>query len=1419
MKRILALLLCITMLPAIGAFAEEPLIVCEGFDNYATNNQEFMFTYKGDPNLRTVEDGKNNKALFLPGDNTVNTLTFELEGVSDIFVITAKMKYEGGRVPVRFTVTDEGGQEFTPFTVDADGGVILHNGKKVSGVQIGKYTEITIGFNTLVKRYFVIANGRTVASNHLYTAEISAPKSLIVKSSVGEENASLYLDEIAVYNGSKVRNGINWGAYNPDMLEFAPVDMKNRQPMIMVNNDFNTRGKVFSGISPYNKSNVIEYMQYTEDNGCLLMDKTLASTDPFLDIGISGAEAVLNFVMEVDITSDKLGSTLYLFNVKSDTTGWGQTFTVSPTGEIKNHLGTSLAKISNGEFVQLAAVYKLLNQTYDVYVNKEKVLSDVPIASKGFGVLNAIRIQQMPNQGNGRFILDNLRIYEGTEPYTLTGSSEDLYTVLPDDNDDIAKLSGTVAFHENAKYLVAKNQKTDMQAYSYYEGDVLMVPEAVFRTGMGLSVKYDENSGTIELGSDIKMTVGKTEAQTKGSSISLDAAPSVEDGVVYLPVKSIAEKALGKQYLHHKTGLVVLSNTPFKYIDDDSVLKALSTYVFFPRLSTDEIMKLYESSEYKNVHPRIMATADDFARIREMYKTDARVKGWVDSVIETADKALPTTPNERWFDAGNMQTLTYVHIVLERLTSLSFAWKITGDAKYAERAWIEMESVAALPDWNPQHFLDVGEMTYAMSIAYDWCYDFLTEEQRKITADAILYNGLEAGREQYQGRAIGTNYVFQAMNWNSVCNGGLIVGACAIFDEHPVQARYTIKCGLRSFEYMLPEFAPSGAWVEGVGYWEYTVKFMGYMVEVMQKMLGTDFDMARYTGVDKTADFVFGIKGNCGYNNFHDAGEGNDLSVQLLWLARHFKSSKIADAYFSVVDMQGLEGGIYDCLWYDPSLLGDGNDKYPLDVTTPVTETGSMRENWDDQNGMWISYSGGANLVNHYHLDEGSFVLDMLGERWALDMGGGGFTYTYSGARTDIFRVRPESHNTLVINPDENPGQEMTAYCPIIYSESKPKGAIQVIDLTSAYSSDVEKAHRGFMLKDDRRTAVIRDEIELLEKSDVYWFMHTEAEVELVSKDTAILTKNGKRMQLKFIAENAEAIFTDTKVDPFPTSPQIEGQPDNSPYQRVGIKLTGEGSIAVSVRITPADEYSAELPFECGKISGWTIPDGEITPLPSHKGIYVDGQLINGYKSNENTYILKSVDKNAKIPTVTVDGGEYPVEKVSEAKSYGESTVYRLIGEGGKYTTVKVNFVYQELVPLPNVEGRIRHIPLELYASANPEKHNPDKHVNDDNFETKWAASGVQTLTFEFHEPKVIEAIALNTSRAETRSYKFTIEVSEDGKNYTEIYKGSTTIGNTGYELFEIPSVTTKYIRYKGDGNNENSWNTINEIAVLGPVQ
>ena len=54
--------------------------------------------------------------------------------------------------------------------------------------------------------------------------------------------------------------------------------------------------------------------------------------------------------------------------------------------------------------------------------------------------------------------------------------------------------------------------------------------------------------------------------------------------------------------------------------------------------------------------------------------------------------------------------------VLKRVFYLSYAFRTTGDKRFAERAKSEMIAAAKFPDWNPSHLLDVGEMALALSI-------------------------------------------------------------------------------------------------------------------------------------------------------------------------------------------------------------------------------------------------------------------------------------------------------------------------------------------------------------------------------------------------------------------------------------------------------------------------------------------------------------------------------------------------------------------------------------------------------------------------------------------------------------------------------------------------------------------------------
>ena len=53
---------------------------------------------------------------------------------------------------------------------------------------------------------------------------------------------------------------------------------------------------------------------------------------------------------------------------------------------------------------------------------------------------------------------------------------------------------------------------------------------------------------------------------------------------------------------------------------------------------------------------------------------------------------------------------------LRRIFYTSYAYRTTKDAKYRDYAKSELLNVCQFTNWNPNHFLDVAEMTLAAAI-------------------------------------------------------------------------------------------------------------------------------------------------------------------------------------------------------------------------------------------------------------------------------------------------------------------------------------------------------------------------------------------------------------------------------------------------------------------------------------------------------------------------------------------------------------------------------------------------------------------------------------------------------------------------------------------------------------------------------
>lgn len=204
-------------------------------------------------------------------------------------------------------------------------------------------------------------------------------------------------------------------------------------------------------------------------------------------------------------------------------------------------------------------------------------------------------------------------------------------------------------------------------------------------------------------------------------------------------------------------------------------------------------------------HPRLLASEERFAEIKEQIKTDETMKQWYEKLHRHAEVLLQEKLPVYELPDGK-RLANRIH---SQVTTLALLYRIEQDPRYLNQVWQELEAVAEFPDWNPSHFLDTAEMTYAFAVGYDWLYDYWNEEQRAIISKAILEKGLKFAISAYQS---GERWTKAEHNWNQVCNGGIGTGALAVIDEYPEIAGQALHEALKRLPDVMQHYAPDGAW-------------------------------------------------------------------------------------------------------------------------------------------------------------------------------------------------------------------------------------------------------------------------------------------------------------------------------------------------------------------------------------------------------------------------------------------------------------------------------------------------------------------------------------------------------------------------------------------------------------------------------
>ncbi|WP_373514289.1 DUF4962 domain-containing protein, partial [Persicitalea sp.] len=145
-------------------------------------------------------------------------------------------------------------------------------------------------------------------------------------------------------------------------------------------------------------------------------------------------------------------------------------------------------------------------------------------------------------------------------------------------------------------------------------------------------------------------------------------------------------------------------------------------------------------------HPRILLMAGEEEQIQKSIDSDPLWRKMHQTILDEANGMISLSPIERVLEGRRL--LGQSREALRRIFNLAYAYRLTDDAKYAKRTEKEMLAIAQFSDWNPSHYLDVGEMTMAMAIGYDWVYPTLSTESRKTISEAIVKQGLKTSQDK-----------------------------------------------------------------------------------------------------------------------------------------------------------------------------------------------------------------------------------------------------------------------------------------------------------------------------------------------------------------------------------------------------------------------------------------------------------------------------------------------------------------------------------------------------------------------------------------------------------------------------------------------------------------------------------------------
>jgi len=602
--------------------------------------------------------------------------------------------------------------------------------------------------------------------------------------------------------------------------------------------------------------------------------------------------------------------------------------------------------------------------------------------------------------------------------------------------------------------------------------------------------------------------------------------------------------------------------------------------------------RLFSSLSRK--HPRLLATAYDFAVLRDEIRAGGQMAEQYEAIrqqgLDLLDQPMPeytyTDPYVANFEGRGNQ-------LIQMMETIGFIYNIEsadGDRdlgqRCIDRAWEELEAASHFEHWDTEHFASTSRMAHAYGMGYDWFYNAFTVEQRAVVRKAIVELGIVKYAEELNRGPFGWHqWTVMKGNWNCTNNGDTGIAILAVAGEEDYLAEDVFhKLLVNTKNFSMMTYYPDGGTRESPSYWQYKEQYFLPFFPALETALGTDFGMGSTAGFAQTGLYPIHSMGPSGmFFDYSDGGPNWSATPGLLYLARTFDMPLYAWMHRHRF---GDATSVRSILWNDDRGSQEDLLGIPLDRYFGDAEVAYMRGAWEDPNSSWVGFAATDNWdFIHGQLDQGTFVFDALGQRWATDFGAdnyglpGYWDKDTGGIRWKAYRIRAEGHNTLVVNPGStHEDQQPMAKGKMVDFSSAGSDPFAIADLTDAYKQNgALRVRRGVKLV-GRKTLLVCDELTLENPSEVWWFMHTQAEIAVAADGcSATLSQEGKQVEVTLLDAPDGAKLIAMDAERLPSSPgPTPGELGAEEYRKLAVKMEGVTDMRLAVALVPEGGQGVE---------------------------------------------------------------------------------------------------------------------------------------------------------------------------------------------------------------------------------------------------